>query len=344
MKKQLLTLIALGTYVLAFAAYVPPVRTLMIPQTTVAMVIDGVDDEACYSAEQSTDAFNPIGSTGADADYTFTFKVCYDANYLYVFAKILDDYESDWEWGGSNQWTFDNIEIFLDLDTNGSGNNPTYDSNTYQLRWNRGIDSVGNDCGRFGTANRGLHKYYWENTADGWLFESALAWKFVLGNGQKTEDILQYCDGVIASGFDMSGADSDEDGPDHRDCQTAWDNDEPQTEDDRTEDNAWNNRTVLGVITFESYYCKCVPNIENLQEDNTFEIYPNPVGEILNVDNTFNFKNARIINSMGQEILDSKCKSGDNTFNVSGLPAGSIYFLQLTDYNEKVYTAKFIKE
>jgi Zn-dependent metalloprotease/Leucine-rich repeat (LRR) protein len=230
------------------SSYVSPVRSMTIPFNSDGIVIDGVDDEADYSSWQSTDAFNPIGSTGADADFTMQFKVCYDANYLYFFAKILDDYESDWEWGGSNQWTYDGVELYMDLDTNGSGNNPAYDSNTYQIRFNRGIDSVGNDYGR--GCKRSDHLYYWENTSDGWLFEAAIDWKFVLGLGQRPEDIMQYFEDGVISGFDVSGFDSDTDGPDHRDCQTAWDNDDPADAADRTEDNAWNNRTVFGTIEF----------------------------------------------------------------------------------------------
>jgi len=182
MKKQLLCLAAAVAFTASFAAHVAPIRTMVIPSTTTPFVIDGVDDEAKWSAEQSTEVFNPTGSTGADADFTFTFKVAYDANYLYVFGKVLDEYESSLpELGGANPWTYDNIELFADLDTLNSGVVTAYDSNTIQIRFNRGVDSI-ND---FGRATRAAVPYYWENTADGWLFEAAIGWKFVLGAGQK---------------------------------------------------------------------------------------------------------------------------------------------------------------
>jgi hypothetical protein len=312
MKKQLLCLVAAVAFTASFAAYVAPVRTMIIPLAHQPFVIDGIDDDAQYSAEQSTDAFNATGSTGADADYTFTFKVAYDANYLYVYAKILDDYDNSWEWGGSNQWEFDNIEIFVNLDTNGTV--AAYDSNTYQLRWNRGLDSVGNDFGRAGGVNRWDHKYYWENTADGWAFESALAWKFVLGLGQKTEDILQYCDGIVVSGFDFSGADSDTDGAGARDCQTAWDNDEPQEPADRTEDNAWNNRGVFGAITFEKY--TATNNFVDV--NSSVNVYPNPTTDELTIEGVNG--NVQVMNVVGQEVLNTN--TIDGKINVSQLKAG----------------------
>jgi hypothetical protein len=285
---------------------------MVIPYAATPFNIDGLDDEAAWSAVQTTEAFNPTGSTGADADFTFTFKVAYDANFLYVYAKILDDYDNSWEWGGSNQWTFDNVEIFLSLDTVGTV--AAYDSNTYQLRWNRGLDSVGNDFGRSGQVLRSDHQYSWENTADGWSFESALAWKFVLGAGQKTEDILQYCDGVVVSGFDMSGADSDTDGPDNRDCQTAWDNDEPQTVDDRTEDGAWNNRAMFGVVTFE----KATVGI-NTNSVNSGAAYPNPTTGMITFENVQG-TSVVIMNLAGQVVLTSDIVN--NMVDLSSLSTG----------------------
>ena len=65
-----------------YAEYVPPVRSMEIPYASQNMIIDGVADESCWSSFQSTEVFNKTGGTGADADFSFTFKVCYDENYL----------------------------------------------------------------------------------------------------------------------------------------------------------------------------------------------------------------------------------------------------------------------
>ena len=244
MKKQLLNLSACAVLLalasIAFAdPLVPPVRVLEIPYAGQSgITIDGAAD-AVYSAVQSTDAFNSTGSTGADADYTFSFKVAYNTYFLYIYGEILDDYDNSLEYTtDDNQWTYDCIEIFINLDT--VSLSPAYDTNTIQLRINRGIDSIQSP----GRATQEEYIHHWENTATGWLFETAIPWTCVLGNGQVPEDMQDYLDAV--HGFDVSGTDSDTPGPDWRDCQTAWDPDDP---DDFTEDSAWNDRTVFGIVT-----------------------------------------------------------------------------------------------
>ena len=62
---------------------VEPVRYINIQYACQSrMIVDGLEDE-CYGAEQSTLAFNTDGSSGADADFTLTFKVAYNEYYLY---------------------------------------------------------------------------------------------------------------------------------------------------------------------------------------------------------------------------------------------------------------------
>ena len=301
---------------------------MSIPYTPIPFTIDGLDNEAHWSAEQSTDVFNPTGYSGS-ADFTFTFKIAWDENYLYLFGKITDDFNCSWDWGLTNPWTYDNIEVFFDLDTNGSGEISAYDSNTYELRINRGIDSIGNDFGR--KCKRSAHKYFWENTSDGWLFEAALAWKFVLGPNQKPEDIMEYVDGTSRSGFDLVGNDSDTPGPDHRDCQTAWDNDDPEPNCDRAEgcgDNSWNNRNIFGIVSFQSKY---------YSEDKEFFnenllIYPNPTTGILK----FNFdlqENIEIFNTTGQIVFSSGLT--DHQIDISQLPDG-LYYAKIAGHIYKI--------
>lgn len=292
MKKQLLNLSACAVF-LALAAYVfanplvEPVRTIEIPFADLdEITIDGVNDEAMWSGEQSTDAFNPTGSTGADADFTFSFYVAFNPMYLYLYAVVLDDYDNSLTYTtDGNPWTYDNVEVFLSLDTTNSTGTTSGgyggDTNCVQLRINRGIDSIQTP----GRATQEEYIHYWENTASGWICETAIPWTCVLSDAQTKEDMMDYLD--MVHGFDMSGADSDTDGPDHRDCQTAWDNDDPDTPEDRTEDNAWTNRSVFGIMTVASGDVPGdweFPNsIENLTETN-LAVYPNPANNTINLD------------------------------------------------------------
>jgi hypothetical protein len=318
MKKQLLSLILIANMsILAFGGYDSPIRTMTIPYAPISFTIDGIDNEAHWSAEQSTDVFNPTGWTG-NADYTLTFKVAWDENYLYVFGKILDDINSSWEWGLPNQWTYDNVDLFMDLDTTGAANNNGYDSNIYQVRFNRGIDSVGNDYGR--DCQRSDHKYSWKNTSDGWIFEAALAWKFVLGNGQKPEDILAYTDGNVRSGFDINGADSDINGPYHRDCQTAWDNDDDCYHSPDITECSWNNRSIFGIVNFQPRYTSDI----NEHNKTNLIVYPNPTTGLVTFENLQDSK-VEILDLAGQVVLSTTLNN--QQIDISMLQAG-IYFVK----------------
>jgi hypothetical protein len=323
MKKQLLSLTLIANVsILVFGGYNSPVRTMTIPYAPISFTIDGIDNEAHWSAEQSTDVFNPTGWTG-NADYTLTFKVAWDENYLYVFGKILDDINNSWEWGLPNQWTYDNVDLFMDLDT--AGQYEAYDSSTFQVRFNRGIDSVGNDYGR--DCQRSDHKYSWKNTSDGWIFEAALAWKFVLGIGQKPEDILAYTDGNVRSGFDINGSDSDINGPDHRDCQTAWDNDECPHPD--IEDCTWNNRTVFGVVTFQLRYTS------DLNEHNKTNliVYPNPTTGLVTFENIQGKNKLELLNITGKVLLIADIEN--NQVDLSQLSSG-VYIAKIGQDSFKI--------
>ena len=334
MKKQLLNLSAVAI-LLAIASFtfgrelVQPVSTLEIKYAEPGtMKIDGFDDEAVYSAEQSTIAFVTTGSTGADADFTFTFKVAYDLDYMYLFAKILDDVDNSLTYTtDANPWTYDCIEVFLSLDTTGStgvtSNGYGDDTNCVQLRINRGIDSVQ----QTGRATADMYINHFENTGDGWLCETAIPWKAVLATGQDPEDIMDYIGAV--NGFDMSGADSDTPGPDHRDCQTAWDSDDPV--ETGTEDNAWTDRSVFGIMTLEvkdDYLAT-----ENFTQDNLVA-YPNPANNTI----TFSIEGMQtveIYNITGAKVL-TQLTTGQ--VDISSLMSG-IYFANINGSS-----VKFIKE
>jgi len=317
MKKQLLKISAcavlLALFSISFAAHVGPIKTMVIPVGTAT--IDDAGDETFYSAEQTTDAFNKTGcATYPDADFTFSFKVCYDANYLYIFGTSVDDTpDITPDEGATSPWTFDNSEIFIDLDTNNSGVVTGYDTNTVQLRVNRGMDSVQT----FGRAPRTAYQLMWEDTSDGWIYEVAVPWKAVLSDGQVTEDIMMYVAEGMAHGFDMAGADSDGDPTaGSRDCQTAWDNDEPSDDADRTEDNAWNNRSVFGVVTFEPL----IIAIDNVTTADA-TVYPNPTSGAITFENLNGATSIEIMNLAGQVVLTADV-TNSNIVDMSQLTSG----------------------
>jgi hypothetical protein len=323
MKKTLLyyiglTLMCLALTAITFAApMTAPVRSLVIPATNAAISIDGVADDD-YSVSQSTTAFNITGSTGADADYTMSFQVCFNYQYLYLLATVLDDYACEIPFTSStNPWTWDNIEVFLSLDT--TGTTAAYDSNTVQLRFNRGIQDSAQTPGR---AAQEDYKVYYENTADGWVVEVGIPWTAVLQNGAEPEDIMAYISPVV-NGFDVSGADNDTDGADARDCQTAWDDDDPAMPD-ATEDLAWNNRTMFGIMSLGIGCKSCSEISESLCDlsDKTSKnimIFPNPATDRISISNTEMACIIAIYNMAGTRVL--KADNAEN-IDISSLKVG----------------------
>jgi hypothetical protein len=346
MKKHLLNPIfaALVVFLFSysvFAAPVQPVRTMTFPDAIPAPTIDGTAD-AVYSDVQSTNVFNPTGLEG-DADFSASFQVCWDPTYLYLYTEITDDVDESYSWGVGNPWEFDNIELFLQLDTNTV--TTSYGPTTVQLRICRGLDSVETP----GRAARSDYIYYMEGAAaGGWLCEVAIPWTAVLATGSTPEDIMNYYTDV-AIGFDFSGADSDNTDGDpavgNRDVQSAWDDDDPSDAADRTEDNAWNNTSVFGYISIV-YYCKNYEGTDcfepdalyNTREDQKTTLLPNPVQESIHFTNLEKACPIKIINMQGIEVINFIYYPSQE-IDISSLQSG--LYMAVIDGKESV---KFIKE
>lgn len=336
MKNQLLHLCTYAVFLaltsIAFAdPLVPPVREMEIPFIYEDdIVIDGTTDNV-YGPEQTTEVFNPTGNTGEDADFTVTFRVAYNIRYLYIYCEIWDDFDNSIQYSTSESpETYDNIEIFINLDTTGTVS--AYDTNTIQLRINRGIDSIQSP----GRATQDEYIHHWENTATGWLFETAIPWICVLAESQNSyNDILNYL--TTVNGFDLHGNDSDELGPDHLDCQTAWDSDGPSDPDDRTEGGAGTDPTLFGIFTFELCDdCSAPPwdNV-NLISENQVLVYPNPAGSIIHFEME-GVNLVRIYSLAGVKLMEVET-TGD--VDISGLKSG----MYLAGINGKIFV-KFTKE
>jgi hypothetical protein len=225
--------------------YYMPVRTMTVPATVDAIQIDGNDDEESWGEAQDMNLFDPTGWTGL-SDFSGYFKTCWDTSYFYFYADVSDDIDHSWDWYLGEPWMFDCIELFFDLDTNHASS--TYDENSIQLRMTRGTDSLESS----GRADRKDFLYHWHNKplGTGWIVEAAVPWTCAMPYGSLPEDFIEYIGNYM--GFDVTFSDSDNAYGDPtmgaRDAMMAWDSDDPDTPEDRTEDLAWNNTHVFGII------------------------------------------------------------------------------------------------
>jgi hypothetical protein len=91
------------------------------------------------------------------------------------------------------------------------------------------------------------------------------------------------------------------------------------------------NCTVLGINDFEN---------------NKLQLYPNPAMDTVNIqlENVVTNYNIEIYNTLGSLVFENKNQTStdDNSINIEVLKAG-IYFVKITDANNKLYQKKLIK-
>lgn len=233
--------------------YIQPVNKMEIQRTVSPVIIDGASDIS-YGDFQTMKVVKEAGSgvmphDGDEIDFNAKFKTCWDLSYLYVYCEITDDVEESLPLGGANEWTWDNCEIFIDLDTN-SNTNTYYSNSTTQIRINRGESGITNP----GRALSSDFIYKEINESNGWIFEVAIPWKTAAAVGTSEEEIaLKLNDLKINNviGFEISVSDADGDGSGseggrniYGGSQMFWDLDEPLGTGN--EDNAYQNRRTFG--------------------------------------------------------------------------------------------------
>lgn len=97
-----------------------------------------------------------------------------------------------------------------------------------------------------------------------------------------------------------------------------------------------------------SHFCTATFTNELLSnqeiEDKTINLYPNPVKEILNIENPdLKIKNLELLNSEGKIILQKAVNQKEIALDFNPFPKG-IYYLKLRLENGRVQTEKIIKK
>ncbi|MBN1951364.1 MAG: hypothetical protein JW801_09170 [Bacteroidales bacterium] len=312
--KSVFLLLSLLMTLSVYAAPREPVRTMEIPQSCTEIIIDGLADQG-YSEYQSTNIFNPTGWED-ESDFTAGFRTCWDSDYLYLYVEIIDDINHAYEPGFNNPWEFDNVEIFLQLDTNTVIS--SYSSTTVQLRICRGLDSMETT----GHAQKKDFLYFMNaESEDGWITEVAIPWTSVLAEGSLPKAMNNYYHTVI--GFELHGADSDNIDGDpsvgNRDVQSAWDDDDPYEPDDHGIDPIWNNITIFGYVTLLAKNCSQLA-LTPLQE-NKLKIVPNPAQQQIQLLYPESAISLSITGIQGYKVLEES-NFEDGALDISYLPTG----------------------
>jgi hypothetical protein len=80
----------------------------------------------------------------------------------------------------------------------------------------------------------------------------------------------------------------------------------------------------------------------NTFDTSNFVAYPNPVKDVLNLTYKTAISNVKVINLLGQEVVNSKVNTNDVQVNMSALNAG-VYIVNVT-VDDKIHSIKVIKE
>ncbi len=348
MKKQLLNLtfaaVIMFAATIAKAQYAIPNMTLDFPAITAAVVVDADGSDASYSdfvtdlkIGKEAGAAVPYAD-GAAPDFDVQFKTCWSANYLYVYVEVTDDIFEPYLNGQANSWTWDNVEIFIDLDTNSTTN--TYDErSTTQMRFCPGLETAAGADSIVESSSRGdigKFKSAWEKTPDGYHVELGIPW---LTATTDTEiDMVAKMDTTAIIGWDIGIADADGDGTGTEGgrnvaggAQMFWDLDT----DDPTlvlgtgnEDNAYQNRRVFGWVTLSGTPVDdpIVTGLKSVNNVSSVLVYPNPAVDVLHVNNYFG--SATIYSVTGSVVME--VENVNESINISNLSSG-VYFIATED-------------
>ncbi|MGC8804091.1 MAG: sugar-binding protein, partial [Bacteroidales bacterium] len=105
--------------------------------TPAPVVIDGVDNDSCWSLAQWHNidkVWIPYNATVDENDFKGAYKVAWDSNYLYLLVKIVDDSLADYFSNPlSNWWNDDCVEIFLDEDRSKGYHECSYNAFAYHV-------------------------------------------------------------------------------------------------------------------------------------------------------------------------------------------------------------------
>ena len=80
----------------------------------------------------------------------------------------------------------------------------------------------------------------------------------------------------------------------------------------------------------------------NSFDTSNFVAYPNPVKDVLNLSYKTAISNVKVINLLGQEVVNAKANTNDVQVNMSALNAG-VYIVNVT-VDDTVHSIKVIKE
>ncbi|OIP84513.1 MAG: hypothetical protein AUK44_02305 [Porphyromonadaceae bacterium CG2_30_38_12] len=336
-------------------------------RTDTPPVIDGIANENCWKTASWALINRPFdGIVLPDsADFYGRYKVVWDASRVYVFMEITDDKLVDNRVNPkTNYWEDDCTEFFIDEDHTPEGHecgvnafkafayhiaSVARDKNNYTNgiilpfddpnAINHVVD-LGSDCNTANVPNFDDHvkvkiikngnKYTWEL-------------EFKIFNKQYNENITNNIPVILlpnkVMGFAIAYCDDDSGVrdnmvgtiPNHNDYSGAY--------------PFYRFTNEFGTLNLNDSVLTPPTAIHSINSSRGILIWPNPVGNILNIETEnpdMQFNQIQIVNLSGTTILSSKFDINNTKINVSSISSG-IYIMQISS-SEGLLKQLFIKE
>jgi len=83
--------------------------------------------------------------------------------------------------------------------------------------------------------------------------------------------------------------------------------------------------------------------VDNITNNNSFNVYPNPFNNTVTFENMENAKQVIISNVIGQQVMTVNVNAAQMTVNTSELNSG-IYLISIIDNNNNITTTRMVKQ
>jgi len=186
-----------------------PAADFVVPRVAPPPVIDGEADEIWQTASVQYINITIDGQCDNAEDCSGSFRVLYDAEYLYLLVDVNDEalvQDSD----AAQGWLDDRIEVFIDGDNSKDDAQDGTNDYQYCFRWNHGVVETPVEWYRSPGSLVGV-EYAVVTTDSGYLFEIKLPWSTMIGGPVQEGHVI---------GIDVMVGDDDDGGD--RDGQISW--------------------------------------------------------------------------------------------------------------------------
>lgn len=310
----------------------PNAGKAIIIKSTTTMVIDGAADDVAWAAatEYAVDLpyalvqTNPIEN---EADLSGSWKATWDEEFFYIFVDIIDENASDWASVG-NPWERDLVELYFNMD---GADGAISNGRAYQYPFGYVTNGETATTGQGSQPNSGSANNDWTNvtwstvlTDDGWSLEAQFPMD-AIGRLQNTSD-----DSLM---FECSIIDQD-DGDGTKTARLVWAIDIVELGVPNA--GMWGKEEHMGVLYFE----EASTSVSSTNTD-SYEVFPNPVNNILYINSLENIERVEIYDLTGKIIKSTDINSNNGFVDTSDLTQG-VYIISVHN-NLEVFNQRIVK-